>query len=118
MEVRLIQDGERRALECRTAIRGAGDVLDLIGECGGHRTRAVLIEEEHLPAEFFDLRSGLAGEVLQKLQNYQIRLAVVMADVPTRSGRFGELVREANRGSQFRFFATRAPAEAWLLGGG
>ena len=115
MEVRTIGEGERRGLECTSGLQGVGDVLDLVGECAGHGATGVLIAAENLPEEFFRLKTGLAGEVLQKLQNYGIRLAGVISQEQAESGRFGEFVREANRGRAFRFFATRAEAEAWLL---
>ena len=115
MEVRPIGGGERRCVECTSRLRGVEDVLDLVGECVGQGATGVLIAAENLSEEFFRLRTGLAGEMVQKLQNYRIRFAGVISQEQAESGRFGEFVREANRGSGFRFFATRAEAEAWLL---
>jgi hypothetical protein len=54
--------------------------------------------------------------MLQKLQNYRVRLAVVLPLATTpHSQYFADLVREANRGRDFHVSATRAEAEAWLL---
>ena len=53
-----------------------------------------LTPEENLTPAFFDLSSGEAGAILQKLRNYGIRLAVVCP--PGRvlmSSRFGEMGR-------------------------
>ncbi len=113
MEFRAIGEGERCPVECTSRL-GVEDVLDLLVECVERGATGVLIAAENLPEEFFRLRTGLAGELLQKLQNYRIRFAGVISQEQAESGRFGELVREANRGSGFRFFATRAEAEAWL----
>ncbi len=79
---------------------------------GGDRA---LLHAAHLPPAFFDLSSRQAGELLQRLRNYQIRLAVLLpsAGVAT-SSRFGEMVEEAERGRDFGVFTDRVTAEAWL----
>lgn len=76
--------------------------------------RALLFDAGALPAAFFDLRTGVAGELVQKLVNYGLRMAAVVPDVAAQPPRFQEFAREANRGPRFRFFATRAEAVAWL----
>jgi hypothetical protein len=91
------------------------DVVTLIGTCFEEGARAVLLYPENLPPAFFDLSSGDAGEILQKLRNYRIRLAVVEA--PGRaphSAAFQALMLEENRGNDFRTFTDRAVALAWL----
>ena len=47
---------------------------EIIEACFGASTDRVLLHAENLPVEFFDLSSGVAGSVLQKLRNYRIRL--------------------------------------------
>ncbi|MGH7288639.1 MAG: DUF4180 domain-containing protein, partial [Myxococcota bacterium] len=62
----------------------------------------------------FDLRSGVAGDVVQKLVNYGVRMAAVVPDLDAQPPRFREFAREGNGGRQLRFFATRTEAIAWL----
>jgi hypothetical protein len=60
-----------------------------------------------LDPSFFQLRSGFAGAVLQKLANYRFELAVV-GDISAHtesSTAFRDFVREANRGSAVLFCA-------------
>ena len=64
----------------------------------------------------FDLSTGVAGAILQKLRNYRIRLAIVGAAEP--GGRFGELMIEERRGDQLGLFANRDEAVGWLRGAG
>ena len=45
---------------------------------------------------------------------YGVRLACVVPDLSAHFERFREFAREANRGDQFRFFASRGSAVAWL----
>ena len=90
------------------------DILDLISFCGEHDTNRVLLFAENLPQDFFDLKSGEAGMVLQKFTNYQVKVAAVL---PSRfiQGKFSEFVLETNRGGQFRIFQNPDQAEQWLV---
>src|SRR4029450_8463452 len=86
------------------------DPVAALIRCIEHGTRALLFDEDALPAAVFGLRSGLAGELVQKLTNYHVRMAAVVPDLSVHSPRFREFAREANAGRQFRFFATRQEA--------
>lgn len=81
------------------------------------QTRAFLLDGTLLPAEFFALSSRFAGEFVQKLVNYQVRVAAVLPPDPSRGERFAEFVHELSRHPSFRAFASRAEAEAWLVSG-
>src|SRR5215217_59987 len=37
----------------------------------------IAIRAEHLHGDFFDLKTGMAGEVMQKCSNQRIRLAII-----------------------------------------
>lgn len=91
-----------------------GDVTIAIEACFEHAARGLLLYSENLTPRFFDLSSGEAGEILQKLRNYQIRLAVVRAPGLRLSSRFGELLADEQRGPYFRLFDERAAAAEWL----
>ncbi|MCX6143490.1 MAG: DUF4180 domain-containing protein [Ignavibacteriales bacterium] len=89
------------------------DAVALIGLCGEHSAERLLLYAGNLSESFFDLKSGLAGAVLQKFANYHVKVALVIsADLV--QGRFKEYVLEANRGNQFRAFQERNDAEIWL----
>jgi hypothetical protein len=74
----------------------------------------VLLDAAAFPEAFFDLRSGFAGEFLQKMVNYRVRVAAVFPPDDGYSERFKEFLSEARRGRDFRAFSDRAEAEAWL----
>lgn len=64
---------------------------------------------------FFDLRSGEAGAVLQKLRTYRVRLAVVCpASHVQFSSRFREMADEEKRGDYFGVFESVEAAREWL----
>jgi len=96
-------------------IASGNDVLDLMGNSAHYDSQKLLLDQAHLSPAFFDLSSGLAGEIFLKLTNYGVKTAVV-ADLPAiPSERFHELVYECNKGSQIHFFTDTAVAEAWLV---
>lgn len=76
--------------------------------------RRLLIDHHAVPPEFFDLSTGVAGSIVQRLTMYGIRMAVVVPDASIHSGPFQDFAREANTGGVFRFFPDRAQAVAWL----
>jgi hypothetical protein len=91
------------------------DVTTVIEACFDNQARSLLLYPENLTERFFDLSSGEAGEILQKLRNYHIRLAVVRTPSLRLSSRFGELMADEQRGSYFRLFDQRSAAEEWLV---
>lgn len=86
-----------------------GEVLerpaDLIGDAWAQQAELVIIPSSRLKAAFFDLSSGLAGELLQKFVNYSIRL-VILGDVSAytaSSTALRNFVAESNRGQAIWF---------------
>src|SRR6476659_647401 len=75
-------------------IADAADVGRLIEDCISSGSRAALLHADNLPRKFFDLSSGQAGQILQKLRTYRVRLAVVAAKRSVRA------VRDARRGGR------------------
>jgi hypothetical protein len=99
-------------------LESAEDVVDLIGLCFEHSTRSVLLYAENLTERFFDLSSGEAGTVLQKLRNYHIKLAVVLPpDGAPQTEMFRQMAAEESRGNEFRIFEDKVSGEDWLFGG-
>jgi hypothetical protein len=96
-------------------LRTEEDVMDVIAAAWEHGVNKVMLQEQALSDEFFQLRTGLAGLALQKFVNYQIRTAAVISNEAAIQGRAREMVTELNKGRDFRVFASMADAEAWLL---
>lgn len=97
------------------AFTRADDVDRLLEACFAADCGAALLYTGNLPTEFFDLSTGVAGAMLQKLRLYGVRLAVVQGpENGVASRRFGELVAEEQTRPDFRLFSTRAEARAWL----
>jgi hypothetical protein len=87
---------------------------DLVGACYERDVWNVLFDEGALRPEFFDLSSGFAGEMIQKLANYRIRAGVVVAEMSDYSDAFRDFARESNRSGPAHFFRSSRDAIAWL----
>jgi hypothetical protein len=96
--------------------KGGAEVTpdSLVTGCVESGARSVLLDEGSMPEVFFDLSTRFAGDLLHGLSKYGLRLAAVIPDPSIHPLRFQEFLREANRGNQFRFFATRQEALKWL----
>jgi hypothetical protein len=87
-------------------IESASDILDILGEVSFSGSSAVIIYSDSFSHEFYDLRSGVAGEILQKFSNYRIRLAIV-GDFSHLTGKsWRDFIRESNRGMAISFLPT------------
>lgn len=58
-------------------IRTVQDCLDIMGDLYFHNISHIVVYEENLTPDFFDLKTKLAGDILQKFSNYRVRLAIV-----------------------------------------
>jgi hypothetical protein len=95
-----------------TAIHSATDISAAL--CASVENGGLLLDEKDLSADFFDLRTGLAGAVLQKFTNYRARLAIVVADASAYGSSFSELAYEHRTHSAVRFFSSQQLARQWL----
>ena len=102
------------ASDMAISIRSFSDISNALGTCLG--SGGLILSEDDLSEEFFDLRSGLAGELFQKFINYRLRLAIVLPDPEAYGERFSELSREHISHSLVRFFRSKDLAQAWLCG--
>lgn len=98
--------------EAGISIRSVQDIPDLLGACFG--AAGLLLSEEDLPPVFFELKSGFAGELLQKCVNYRLRTAIILPNPERYGQRFAELANEHRRHSLVRFVRSRAEANAWF----
>jgi hypothetical protein len=96
-------------------IAATQDALDLIGSAFG-QAEIVALPAERLDARFFGLRTGLAGEIMQKFVNYRIRLVIVgdISEHLNASTALRDLVRESNRGGHVWFVSDLDALDARL----
>ena len=99
----------------RQLLRRADDAKLVLEACGSHDVDSVLLYTENLTPGFFDLSSGEAGGILQKLRDYYVRLAVVCPSGSVRfSTRFADMLVEEERSGYFCMFDSPQAARGWL----
>ncbi len=86
------------------------DAMDLIlSATFEYNCNNIIIDSEALEDRFFDLKTGFAGELLQKLINYNCRVAIIGEFQRYGSKALNDFVFECNRkentGSQIFFLA-------------
>jgi len=94
------------------SIRSASDISDALGICLG--AKGLILTENDLAPEVFDLRTGLAGELFQKVTNYKLRVAIILPDFEAYGERLAELAFEHRSHSMIRFVPSEDEAKAWL----
>ena len=89
-------------------LKSGTDMLELLIMARAKDVSNVALNEANVCPEFFDLKTGIAGEVLQKLANYRGRLAIVgdISRYLERSESLRALVRECNRKRDVCFVPT------------
>jgi hypothetical protein len=96
MNCEFIEKERQGYILCRNPdqpLRTEQDVLDLVSACMEHNNYKLLLHEEALSAEFYNLRTGLAGTALQKFINYHIKAAAV---IRTEEGYSRQIQRAAD----------------------
>ena len=94
-----------------TLVSDVQSALDLMAtvryETGADR---VILPKAALSERFFLLSSGLAGDILQKFVNYQMKLAIVGDFSGYTSKPLRDFIYESNNGSHVFFVATAEEA--------
>lgn len=86
------------------------EALDIIAETGYQGAGSLIIREQQVAPEFFDLKTRLAGDILQKFSNYRMRLAITGDFDKYESSSLQAFIREINRGNLVIFAANREAA--------
>jgi hypothetical protein len=90
------------------SLRSDRDAVDVIAEAAAHRAGVIVIPTERLDDDFFRLRTGVAGQLVQKFVTYRMRL-VIVGEISKRleeSSALRDFVYECNNGSHIWFVTT------------
>jgi hypothetical protein len=79
------------------------DAVDLLGNCRYQSAESIIINERNITPDFFDLKTGIAGEVLQKFSNYNMRLAIVGEFSKYDSKSLQDFIYESNKTGSINF---------------
>lgn len=96
----------------------AQEALDLMMTAAAlHDCHALIVRAEHVAPGFFELRTGIAGEILQKASNYRVRLAIVGDFTGVKSKALRDFIYESNTVGHILFVPREEDAVARWQGG-
>jgi hypothetical protein len=84
-------------------INNPQDMLDIMADIGYGGCNNIILHKQVLPQDFFDLKTGLAGEILQKFSNYRMRLSIIGDYSQITSRSLKDFIRESNKGKTINF---------------
>lgn len=84
-------------------IQTAEDGAQLLADLYYQEYDLIIVRSQHLNPAFFDLKSGLAGEILQKCSNFRIRLTIVGDFSAFTSKSLQDFIYESNKGKLVNF---------------
>lgn len=73
------------------------DALDMMADLTYSGISRIIIREDQIAPDFFDLKTRLAGDILQKFSTYRVQLAVVGEFVKYESKSLKDFIFESNK---------------------
>lgn len=87
-------------------IKNVQDALDLMVESNEQGARKLIVNEKNICPDFFDLKTGLAGEIVQKFSNYDMCLAIIGDFSKFTSKSLQDFIYESNLTGRINFVST------------
>jgi hypothetical protein len=84
-------------------INSVDDGLNLLGNLYYQDFEKVILHENNITPDFFNLENGMAGEILQKFSNYKVRLAIVGDFSKYTNKSINAFMYESNKVRQINF---------------
>lgn len=81
-------------------LRNAQDLLDIVSD---YSIKKVIFRKENINEDFFDLSTGLAGEILQKASNYKLSIGILGDFENVESKSLRDFIYESNHTRQIVF---------------
>lgn len=95
-------------------IKEVQDALDIMANAAYAGATKLVLHEHNITPGFFDLKTRLAGDILQKFSNYHMPLAIVgdFSKYPSKSLR--DFIYESNKGGKVNFVSSIEEAKEKL----
>jgi hypothetical protein len=119
MKFNFIEKGEVKVAEIlneKHEIKSGQDGLDIVGNSIYGGAYKIMLYEEGFAPEFFDLKSGLAGEILQKFSNYNCEVVIIGEFSKYTSQALQDFIFESNSKGKVSFVDSKEKAELILFG--
>ena len=109
MNIAVHQAGNKKIAEIQASdivIHSTEDALNLMGDLYYQGYDGLILHEEQITSAFFDLKTKMAGEILQKFSNYRFPLVLIGDFSKFSSQSLQDFIRESNKGRQVNFVPT------------
>lgn len=104
IEIQTINGIAKAVINAEGVIRAnAQDALEIIANCNYQGAENIIVQEQHLDKTFFDLKTGVAGDILQKFSNYHSKLAIVGGFSQYESKSLHDYNSESNKAGRINF---------------
>lgn len=87
-------------------LRTTEDGLDLLGNLYYQGFDKIIIHKQNIIPDFFELKTKIAGDILQKFTQYQMPLLIVGDFSEYKSKNLNDFIFESNKGRQVNFIAS------------
>ena len=87
-------------------IHNTQDALDLLMNFRYQDAEAMIIYEHNLIPAFFDLKTKIAGDILQKFSTYQSKLSIIGNFEKYKSHSLHDFILESNKSGRINFVST------------
>lgn len=84
-------------------IGSVDEALDLMANLGYQGVEKIILYEKNIHPDFFDLKTRLAGEILQKFSNYRMQLFIIGDFEKFTSKALNDFIYESNKGKTVAF---------------
>jgi len=82
------------------------DALDIMGDVTYNGSSRIIMYEKNITPDFFDLKTGIAGDILQKFSTYGVRLAIVGDFSKYSSKSLRDFIFESNKYKHINFVSS------------
>lgn len=113
MEIQIIQVKDKNIAEIiadKVIISETQDALDLMADAGWQGASGLMLNAENFTPDFFDLKTGIAGDILQKFSTYNMRLAIIGDFSAVKSKSLNDFIFESNKYGRISFVSSREEA--------
>jgi hypothetical protein len=86
-----------------TLIYDVQDALDLMANAQYSGADSLVVYSSNLNPDFFDLKTKLAGEILQKFSNYNMKMAIIGDFTSVESKSLRDFIFESNKTGRILF---------------
>ena len=90
-------------IEQNEKIDSIRDISDLMANAYYNECVGLIVKKEFLPEAFFDLKTKIAGEILQKFSNYNMKMSIIGDFSVYDSKSLHDFIYECNNGSLIFF---------------